>query len=76
MKARQRIIDGASREEAKRLLAAFDLAWKSLESRAGDPETVSENIARHLLSIGRVRPELRPSDLAEIVCRMFNAPRE
>ena len=77
MRARQTIIDGAARrEDVKRLLAAFDMAWKAIEPRAADPETVSDNLARRVISIGNARPELRPADLAKIVSRMFEAPRE
>ena len=57
MKARQMIIDALPRsEDHKRLLAAFDIAWKKIAPRAGDPAAVSENLARWLVSVGNGQP--------------------
>ena len=68
MRARQTVVDGAARpEDAKRLLAAFDIAWKAIAPRVGDQAAVSDNLARRLVSIGNYRPELQPADLAKIV---------
>ena len=59
MKARQMIIDALPRsEDDKRLLAAFDIAWKKIAPRAGDPAAVSENLARWLVSVGNGHPNL------------------
>jgi hypothetical protein len=61
MRARQAVVDGAARpEDAKRLLAAFDLAWKVIAPRVGDQSAVSDNLARRLVSMGNYRPELQP----------------
>ena len=74
MKARQTVIDGAARpEDAKRLLAAFDIAWKVIAPRVADNAAVSDNLARRLVSIGNYRPDLPPADLAKMVSRMFDA---
>ena len=75
MRARQTVVDGAARpEDAKRLLAAFDIAWKAISFRVGDQAAVSDNLA--LVSIGNYRPELQPADLAKIVARLFDAPSD
>ena len=77
MRARQTVLDGAARpEDAKRLSAAFDIAWKAISFRVGDQAAVSDNLARRLVSIGNFRPELQPADLAKIVARMFDAPSD
>ena len=74
MRAQQTVLDGAARpEDAKRLLAAFDIAWKAISFRVGDQAAVSDNLARRLVSIGNFRPELQPADLAKMVSRMFDA---
>jgi hypothetical protein len=68
MRARQIVSDGAAGpEDAKRLLAAFDMAWRTIAPRVGDQAVVSENLARRLVTIGNFRPELQPADLAKIV---------
>ena len=68
MRARQTVSDGAARpEDAKRLLAAFDIAWKAIAPRVGD-----HALAWRLVTIGNFRPELQPADLAKIVSRMFD----
>ena len=77
MRARQTVVDGAARpEDAKRLLAALDLAWKVIAPRVGDQAAVSDNLARRLVSIGNYRPELQPADLAKIVTSFFDAPSD
>jgi hypothetical protein len=77
MRARQTVSDGAARpEDAKRLLAAFDIAWKAIAPRIGDQAAVSDNLAWRLVTIGNFRPELQPADLAKIVSRMFDAPSD
>jgi hypothetical protein len=75
MRARQTVSDGAARpEDAKRLLAAFDIAWKAIGSRVGDYAAVSD--AWRLVTIGNFHPELQPADLARIVSRMFDTPSD
>ncbi len=77
IQARRTILAGGSgAKDVKRLLAAFDIAWNAIEPRAGDPETVSDNLSRRLISIGRAHPELPPAELARIVCGFFDAPRD
>jgi hypothetical protein len=77
MRARQTVVNGAERpEDAKRLLAAFDIAWKAISFRVGDQAAVSDNLARRLVSIGNYRPELQPADLAKIVTSFFDAPSD
>ena len=77
MRARQTVLDGAARpEDAKRLLAAFDIAWKAISFRVGDQAAVSDNLARRLVTIGNFRPELQPADLAKIVTSFFDAPSD
>jgi hypothetical protein len=77
MKARQMIIDALPRsEDRKRLLAAFDIAWKTIAPRAGDPAAVSENLARWLVSVGNGHPKLSSAELAKRVMRMFHAPSD
>jgi hypothetical protein len=75
MRARQTVVKGAARpEDAKRLLAAFDIAWKAISFRVADHAAVSDNLARRIVSIGNFRPELKPADLAKIVTSFFDAP--
>ena len=77
MHARQIVLGGAARpEDAKRLLAAFDIAWKTISFRVGDHAAVSDNLARRLVSIGNFRPELQPAELAKIASRLFDAPSD
>jgi hypothetical protein len=77
LRARQTVVEGAARpEDAKRLLAAFDIAWKAISFRVGDQAVVSDNLARRLVSIGNYRPELQPADLAKIVTSFFDAPSD
>ena len=60
--------------DAERLHDAFNLAWKKIGKRAGDPAAVRANLARLIVFMGIRRRELKSAALAKIVGRMFNAP--
>ena len=77
MEARGIILNTVARaEDAQRLLTAFDMVWKKMEPRAGDPELVGNKLAHILISIGNRRPNLHSAELAKIAARMFEAPSD